>query len=214
MPVPFESSRQFGDRGMLPSQDGHVTVRAKRYAHTCLFAGRQVRIVGGSGFSLGLRFLGVKPGCQVTYSVQEAAPDLLEVVHQFPTVLLGPLAGCPKDESSHWVQFVGDGSESQAPCFEGYRPAACGDVQHHWVQYPSLLIETSGLCEEGPLVWEGNVGPYAPWLSSRPSVVGLVTTSGEVPMLLMNSARFASSGSIDAATTARDTIRGRLAHQT
>ena len=39
-PVPLESSRQLGDRGIVPSQEGHFTVRVKRYAQTYLFARR------------------------------------------------------------------------------------------------------------------------------------------------------------------------------
>ena len=38
MPVPLESSRQFGDSGMVPSQDGQINVRAKRYVWAYLFA--------------------------------------------------------------------------------------------------------------------------------------------------------------------------------
>ena len=37
-PVPLESSLQFGDRGIVPSQEGQINVRAKRYVWAYLFA--------------------------------------------------------------------------------------------------------------------------------------------------------------------------------
>ena len=58
IPVPLESRRQFGERGIIPSQEGHVTVRAKRYVWAYLFA-RTSAILGIPDLSFGLRFFGI-----------------------------------------------------------------------------------------------------------------------------------------------------------
>ena len=55
---------------------------------------------------------------------------------------------------------------------------------------------------------------HSPVAFSLSIILRVVTTSGDVPMLLMNPARSVSVGSMDAATAARDAMSGLLAHQT
>ena len=106
------------------------------------------------------------------------------------------------------------GFSSLAMVLNPRRPASKGMdpppavMSNNTGEVPEFSARNLGLCRKD--LWFGNeMLDHCPVAFTSSICRRAVTTSGEVPMLLMNSARFASSGSIDAATVARDTIRGR-----
>ena len=79
--------------------------------------------------AVGGEFVGIDARQKFIDADLEFRADLTVVVQQGVAVLLRPLACGTQDETGNGVQFIGDGTESQASCFKGDRAASGGDVE-------------------------------------------------------------------------------------
>ena len=190
----------------------YIRVVARVWVLAIFWAAVSLRVRTVAPCTVRLGFIWVGVGESLGDRGLELLTDLLVVLQQLASEPLGPLAGGSEDEA-------GDGLSSLAMVRNPRRPASKGMEPPPAVTSSTVAAVVvlsgrgSGLCRKARLL--GNETSDQPPSALIASIwFRALTTSGDVPRLETNMSLSVFTGSMDAATTAREAINGRRAHQT